>query len=312
MSGELDERLQRAKQRLRRRQKLQSQLAEAQSLLEEERARLRKHNRRLEEERADVQELEGLSLTGLFYTVLGSKEQQHERERQEFLEAKLKHEEASEAVEAVEQDVRRLREELAGLSDASKEYEQLIEEKEQSLAGADDGRAAQVAEFSEQLADLEADQQELEEAIEAGRSALESLESVRSVLQSAGNWGTWDMIGGGAISTAIKHSKIDEAKRAAQEAQRRLRLFREELAGAGARLHVSLDIGGLAKIGDYFFDGLITDWIVQSKIRDAQSACESGISQVRSILETCQKQLDETEQETKEVEQQRRRFIESA
>ena len=52
----------------------------------------------------------------------------------------------------------------------------------------------------------------------------------------------------------------------AHTAQRHLRSFQKELADADERLGVSLDIGGFATFADYFFDGLIADWIMQSKI----------------------------------------------
>ena len=81
------------------------------------------------------------------------------------------------------------------------------------------------------------------------------------------------------LSTMAKHSKIDSAKQHAHAAQRQLRRFQEELVDAGQRLNVSLEIGGFSKFADYFFDGLIADWNVQSKIRKASSACSSRASE---------------------------------
>ncbi|MDO4650243.1 MAG: hypothetical protein Q4B26_16510 [Eubacteriales bacterium] len=44
-------------------------------------------------------------------------------------------------------------------------------------------------------------EKERREAIEAGKRALGSLRSARNNLDSAKNWGLWDMFGGGFIST---------------------------------------------------------------------------------------------------------------
>ena len=121
------------------------------------------------------------------------------------------------------------------------------------------------------------------------------------------------MLGGGTISTWAKHSKIDSAKRQAQVAQGHLRRFQEELADADQRLHVSLgDIGGFSIFADFFFDGLIADWNVQSKVQKASSACDAAIRQVASAVGDCRRKLREVEQEIEQVESKRREFIEEA
>jgi len=312
MLNQLDARLMEAKGRLRRKRKLQAVLAEARRLHHDAGQQRAQYRRQLESEQADVKKLEGISLTGLFYAVLGSKEDQLEKERQEFLTAKLKHDEAVESLEETHRDVESHQTALSEFDDAETKYDDLIREKERLLSQGGDKRANQLLEFSERLGDLEADRRELQEAIQAGNRALTSLEATQSQLRSASNWGTWDVLGGGVISTAIKHSKIDNARQQAHAAQRDLRHFQEELADAGERLNVSLEIGGFSKFADYFFDGLIADWIVQSKIRDASSACSSIISQVSAAISVCRRRLSEIESDAVNVGQRRREFVEGA
>ncbi|QDT59481.1 hypothetical protein SV7mr_19880 [Stieleria bergensis] len=288
-------------------------LRESQKILKQEQRNCSRHDQILSSEKADVDKLEGLSLTGLFYSILGTKDERLETERQEYLAAKLKHEECSQAVGDAENEVERLVAELDSFQDAESEYLALIKEKEQFLAQTGDHRAKTLLEFTERLSDLEADRKELCEAVEAGRTAERSLEQVRSELRSAENWGTWDLIGGGTISTWAKHSKIDSAKRQAQVAQRRLRRFQEELADADQRLHLSLEeIGGFSTFADFFFDGLIADWIVQSKVQKASSACDVAIRKVALALGDCRRKLTEVEQEIQQIESEHRQFIEEA
>lgn len=86
-----------------------------------------------------------------------------------------------------------------------------------------------------------------------------------------------------------------------------------ELADADERLHVSLgEIGGFSTFADYFFDGLIADWLVQSRVQNALGACDSVISQVAEVLSVCHQRLGEVEQELEQVETQRRELIERA
>ena len=123
-------------------------------------------------------------------------------------------------------------------------------------------------------------------------------------------WGTWDLLGGGLLVTMAKHSRIDTARKHAHTAQRHLRSFQKELADADERLGVSLDIGVFVTFADYFFDGLIADWIMQSKIENASSACSSAISQVSAVLGECHRRLTEVERAREGVKIARREFLE--
>lgn len=307
-----NEKLSQAKERVRAKRKLEAMLAEAQRQVQEEQQRCSTHKQRLGSEQADVDKLEGYSLTALFYTLLGTKEERLDKESLEYLSAKLKHAEAIEAVKYAQQELERLQQELTEFRDTDLEYERLVEEKHQLLVETRDQRAEALGGFVERLADLDADNLELQEAIQAGSAALDALERVRAELRSAENWGTWDMLGGGFIATMAKHSSIDTAKRHAHDAQRLLRRFQEELADAGQRLQVAVDIGGFSTFADYFFDGLIADWVVQSKIQTASSACCSAIAKVEAALAECRRKLAEVERNTEAVTEQRQQFIEQA
>jgi hypothetical protein len=309
---ELNGRLMQTKERLRSKQKLDAMLAQVQTSLRESQYASSQLKERLASEKADVDKLESLSLTGMFYSVLGTKSEHLDKEKQEYVAAKLKYDESVEAVTDLQAEANRLQQELEAFQSVDHDYGQLIKEKESLLANGNDPRAERLLGLSERLVDLKSDQKELTEAIQAGDAASRGLRQVQTALQSAANWGTWDMLGGGMLSTMAKHSKIDSAKQHAHAAQRQLRRFQEELADAGQRLKLSLEIGGFSKFADYFFDGLIADWVVQSKIREASSACSSTMSQVSSSVGKCRRRLADTERECEQVEQQRREFIEEA
>jgi hypothetical protein len=312
MLDRLDERLMRAKQQVRAKQKLESMLRQARNNVGHEHSRCSTLKELLAAEKADVDKLEGLSLTGLFYSVLGTKEERLAKERQEFVAAKLKHEEAEAALRDAKQEADRIQAELAPFANADAEYDRLIDEKQRLLTNTGDDKAETLLAFSEKLADLQSDTKELREAIQAGEAALRCLRQVSSDLGSAAGWGTWDMLGGGMISTMAKHSKIDSAKQHAHDAQSQLRRFQEELADADQRLHLSLDVGGFSKFADFFFDGLIADWIVQSKIRAALEACSSTIANVSSAVNACRRRLAEAEQGIEKLKQAKQEFIQQA
>lgn len=122
---------------------------------------------------------------------------------------------------------------------------------------------------------------EVREAREAGVRALNSLRMAQHNLRKAGNWGIVDILGGGAISSLIKHSKIADARTCMQRAEADLDTFRRELADIRVP---DLQIGGFLTFADFFFDGLLSDLIVQSRIRDAIARLDDACRQVEDVL----------------------------
>ena len=308
---ELNARLEETRQVVRQRQHLLAMKKQAQESLAQSLDRQRLLRRKLDEEQNDVDRLEGLTVTNLFATICSTKNERLQKEKEELLEAVLKHDEATEAVQAGQQEVDRLIEQLKESVEAESRYEKLLETKAQAIADASGPEAERLLMLTEQIADLKSDENELLEAINAGEMAKVSLRRVAQSLDSAAGWGTFDLFGGGAISTMVKHSKLDDARSAAHRAQNDLRRFQAELHDAGTRLAVSIRIDGFSTFADYFFDGLIADWMVQSKINSARSACQSTISQTKSAIHTCWNRLHDVKRQRNAAETERREFLES-
>jgi hypothetical protein len=295
MANDLAARLQAAKERLQQRSKLLAMLDEAGLLLDQELTKRRELAATVASEKAEVERLEGYSLAALFHSVFGNIDEKRIKEQKEFLAAQLKLEEAEKEIPELEQEVKSLRNRLRAYAELETEYRALVAEKEQFLLGRGDASSAELLELVEQLGTLAGLKQELAEAIDAGEAAYAELVLVSDNLRSAQSWGTFDMFAGGAMTTMFKHSKIDTARQHVARAQHLLHRFQEELADAGNRLSVSLEIGGMAKFADYFFDGIITDWIVQSKINAAAENCGRTQAEVRAALDACRRRLAETE-----------------
>ena len=125
---------------------------------------------------------------------------------------------------------------------------------------------------------------EILEAIEAGEYALSSLRNAERSLQSARGWGMIDIVGGGLISGAVKHSRISEAKRYVEDARSALRSFRNELADISRMQSMDIQIGDFLTVADFFFDGFVADILVQSKISDARNQILNAIREVETML----------------------------
>lgn len=126
--------------------------------------------------------------------------------------------------------------------------------------------------------------QEIQEAVRAGERALGSLRSAQSKLSSARSWGVWDIIGGGLITSMVKHSKINDASSCLEKAKMDLKTFQRELKDVPDFAGLGIEIGGFLSFADFFLDGFLADCMVQSKINDAKRQVDSAVIQVERLL----------------------------
>lgn len=296
MYQEISNRLTNAIEKRRLRDKLKRNLGEVQDELEREATRLRALEDQLSKEKADLEKMERLSLSALFYTVLGSREEQTEKERQEFLAAQLQYQKAKFLLTSLESEHEHLNDQLDRLEDIDQEYAALLSEKEDLLRSADQEMERELAKIDEETANLKAETTELGEAIRAGKDVLAGLTRVSESLESAQSWGVWDMVGGGLLSTAVKHDRINQARAAVFEVQAQMNNFKRELADVDKSAELEVELTAFESFADYFFDGLIIDWIVQSKINNSLEQTRKAQKNVRKAIE----ELDELKARAKE------------
>lgn len=127
-------------------------------------------------------------------------------------------------------------------------------------------------------------EKERQEAIDAGNRALFSLRAAQGQLNSAKNWGVVDLLGGGLITSMIKRSKMDDAQRYMEEAKRDLQTFSNELRDVSQSISLDFNSGDFLRFADYFFDGLVADWLVQDRIHNARQQVDEAIRRVEQIL----------------------------
>ena len=131
-------------------------------------------------------------------------------------------------------------------------------------------------------------ERERNEAVQAGKRARNSLQNALNALDSARGWGIYDMLGGGFISTMIKHSKMDKASDYIEEAKADLKAFGRELGDIKEYTNIDLSTGDFWGFADWFFDGLFADWAMQDRINEARSQVQQAIHKVDAILNKIQ------------------------
>ncbi len=278
------------KRKLQRLQQEQKNLTIELDSLEQQQA---DYHAKLQEEKVDVEKLESVSLTNLFYTLIGQKEDKLDQEKQDVTKVQLQYQEVRESVADLKEDRHHVQSKISELGEPDLRYQQLLDERYQHLLDMGHETGQQALTILEKLGDMKDEQTEIAEAVDAGMKVREKLAETQEALSKAKNWGAADMIGGGAFTTAIKHGHIDDAKQASHDAQRLLRKFSYELNDIGQSFQADMNISGGLTFADYFLDGLIVDWFVQDKINQSAEQVDEMYGQVERTLT----QLDELNRE---------------
>lgn len=134
------------------------------------------------------------------------------------------------------------------------------------------------------MADIVNDRKEINEAIAAGEQALNSLYAAQEKLDSAKGWSWVDLLGGGFLTGMIKHSRMEDASRCMEDAKYHLKVFQKELSDIHLSLDLRMEVGGFLSFADFFFDGVVADYLVQSKIEDARRQVADAIDMISNIL----------------------------
>lgn len=310
MYREINEEIYDLKEMLRSKEKLATLRTMATEELRNKREDLEELEKMLEKEEKDVLKLEGMSLSSFFFNLIGKKEDKLDKERKEYLSAKMRYDECVLAVRELENEVRKYDEELMKYSGISEEYQQAISQKQEMLINEDTDNGRKLRDLLDWINELKLDIKEVKEAIDAGENASDALLEMKKPLNSAKNWGIWDMLGGDFFSDIMKHSKINDANRLSYDVQHHLRIFQKELADVNRFTDIKVNIGSFAKFADFFFDGLFADWFVQSRINESISNVEDAHNRVKSILSDLNRNLVGMEDEKQRLESEVNKLLE--
>lgn len=254
-------------------------------------------------EQADVDKLEGRTLTALIYSMVGKKEEKLDKEKQEAYAAVAKYDVAVRELEGVEYEIRQSEEELLRISNCEKEYKRTLDEKKESLKKSGSAHAQEILELEGQLAYIENQKKEIKEAIYQGESAKNVADKVMNCLDEAEGLSTWDMLGGGMWVDMMKHEQLDEAQLMVGHLQEKLRRFKTELTDVKIDANFQVNMDGFTKFADYFFDGIFMDISVRDEIHHSQEQVENTRWQIKHTVDNLQELMTKTEREQQRVQE---------
>lgn len=268
----------------------------------------------MRDEQEDVDRLNSMTFTALFYRMTGKIGDKISKEEQEAYAAAIKYDVAESELQAVKEDIGACRKRLSELQWCEQEYQVMLADKTERIKALGTPEADRIMELEKQLVFLKNQQKETEEAVFAGRTAYSVSCEVLEDMNNAKSWGVIDILGGGLVADVVKYDNLNEAQDKIKTLQNSLRNFRTELADVTERISgdIHTEIGDFLCFADYFFDGLITDWMVYDKISESKDRTEQTISQIRNVLEQLEQIRDSNIREQEWAEKQLEKMITGA
>lgn len=125
---------------------------------------------------------------------------------------------------------------------------------------------------------------EIDEAIAAGKEALEALEDAADSLDSAKRWGIVDILGGGLITSVIKHSRLGDANHTLADARVSLARFSAELDDVRGVAGLTAEVNRWNAFFDIACDNWLADIFVQKEMSDAADRVDEAIETVKRAV----------------------------
>jgi hypothetical protein len=262
----------------------------------------------------DLNEIESKGLKPFFYKVLGSKEEQIEKERQEYLTASLKFNEHQKSVEVLEFELELLQKKLKDSTALKKRLEVLKAQRENEILKAHPTLAKELLDVSKEVDAAYVYRKELLDVEEVGSKCIKSLNDMVKLLKQAKQWGNWDMAGGrsrsGRRAGYNKQASIDKAKNISVWVKHELINLNKELNDIGHhKEHFQLSMDNFNSFTDIFFDNLISDWVVQQKISNTMNNTVSVRDRVVLIVKSIQNEIHKVEQKLISLQSNRDKIL---
>jgi len=311
MSDDIEQRLAQAAAALRERELTEQRCEELRTRIDQMRLELAELRSRYAAEQRDVDKLEGLTLSRVLASLRGARDDLLARERAEADAARYRLAEAEARLEALRTERAVAQARLRKLASAPIAYDEVLNEKARYLASSGDPRGARLLELADERGRLVGELHEVTEAQRAADAARGALARARNLLDSAADWATYDMVDGGAISSAVKHSRLDEAAEAAAYADRCLALLRTELADVPdlPLTAPQVAIGGMTRFADIWFDNIFTDLVVADRIDQARWNVDRVIRLVDVLVGQLRQRAAQTRAELDRIEAERETLL---
>ena len=278
-----------------------------------------------EQEQEEAETLPSATLTLLFYSLLGLKEEKLSKEESEALAAKAAYETAKAELDHVLARQVELRAEIRSLGNCERDYEDMLAEKKAYLMAKEVTVNAEVEALEAQKAAIIRDSKELKEAMESGQYALRVACSVMDALARAQQLQFDDVMGRkythrGTTYSAFHEAEVDHEKHntlirlnnSIQTLGKYLQEFAAELKDVSALPMEQLPdtrFGDGLMFLDHWVEGLFAEVMVSHKLEKIQKQMYPLLAQLTPIVEGLEKEYAARETACAEIDAKIRTIV---
>lgn len=302
--------LERAVRDREERRGLEQRLRRTEEQLTELEEQVRELNATLASETKDVERLESFSPTRIWASLRGSREADMAKETAEREAAHYNLAEAQARRDAVRLNRDEFANRIQALGDVEAQYAAALAAKDDWLRDTGSPQAADLAHIASERGVLVAQQKETAEAYEVGIAARDMLLQADEVLGSARGWSTIDtFFDGGMLTDMAKYDRIDRATAALHQADIALAALSRELADIGVQGVGGIEITGLNRTFDVFFDNIFSDMAVRSRITQAAERTKRVLATVNGLLPELAARRKQLGEQIADLDQRREQLL---
>lgn len=263
----------------------------------------------LEKEYKDVEQLEKLSIRSMFEKILGDKEAQLEKEKQEYLNAALNYNEQKKSLELLEFEKEVLLKKLSTFDRIKSEVHNLIRQREKSLIVKDPLAKQLIQDLNKKIDQNISIKRELNEAIIVGLKINKLMQAIAGDLQKVTSWGPYQL--NRPDQHIQKKHFISKARKKVLQANQLLQQFQDELDDIYIDQNVSIQssLKSFRYFIQSFFDNLISDWIILMKIQNALYTVQQVNDKVIRIVRSLQHELKLIDQKQETLTNKKEQII---
>ncbi len=237
-----------------------------------------------EQEYRDVEKLEKISVTSLVARVKGTKDQQLEKEKVEYLTVLNKEEAAQRECQQLQSVITQTQSQVHELGDLidtknklERELETLINQVCEGVPDPiEDTIEQRLTTLDRQIGPITNNRSQIFRAKNHLEHAISDLNRALESLRSASGFSTWDLLGGGLIADSIKHSRMSDARNHVHTAHSNIQRAIQEYPEIRNSLS-SAYVEDVSFFWDGFMDNIFSDIAARDKIHRSRESVRQAL-----------------------------------
>ncbi len=257
----------------------------------------------------DIAKLEGFSLKGLFYELLGDKESQLEKAKQAYLQNILKYRELKRRLELSYYEKGILEKKVARFDEVSLRLNALVKTRENLLDQTEPRLRKEIKALNDKIELKIRRKAKLQEANNLAYKLVEYLGKMIDLLNQTWVWGSISWL---SLPKTRKQSSIDRAQELLYKSKQlliRLEDELEQLEKFAPTDDPAFQLTLSKRFSEIYIENLILDWILRGRIRNAKTSIANTRDKIKLLQFAFKKESRDIDNYIQQLEKQKKQLI---